>query len=337
MFSESEIEILLLDVTKEFENDPTGDKLSSLLDDILSDVSDARTWLSKKEESQGLGNGMKNQILKFVKRQDQYMALASTLLKSRAFHSSYPSTPRTILPPIDLPRSVYKKPFIPVSTSSALKEENIYPLSISHQFPFVGMARLVGGNVTSDPLIHVGFDIVCYDVYNPRMYETIAEFVDVFQDNFAPSEWELIQQAQNEDELLHEFCLRWAIKEAYTKALGVGLGFDFGSFETHLDVTGETLWGTVSSHDGMLKITGKVVQRAENERLLTEHWMYCFQPLYTCRGTENKVSASTKMSGCACSCVGPIRDPEKTSWTTRVGWTSLGGLIKWHRDETDRL
>jgi phosphopantetheinyl transferase len=46
---------------------------------------------------------------------------------------------------------------------------------------------------------------------------------------------------RSDESKLQEFYLRWAIKEAYTKALGLGMNVEFQSFEMRLmEVDGDT-------------------------------------------------------------------------------------------------
>lgn len=306
------------------------------------------------------------QILKYVKTSDRYLCFASCLLKSRAFHQTYPmptaanatlslqgstlpitlsssknglsSSPSTIanndsgsseessdaemtnsverkLPLIELPRTKHGKPFIPIkitgsnsgssshgaTSSSPLcirkAEENKYPLSVSHQYPYVGMIRIAVVDTESlseiqmesdksqqnpdnkqqndnGPVIEVaekdnkavnksaenesiqlekiatkssagaahagamiGFDIVVFDEINYSLYDTVQEFVVVFQHMFSSHEFKIILDCyESPEKQLRELYLRWAVKEAYTKALGVGLGYDFSSFQVILDL-----------------------------------------------------------------------------------------------------
>jgi len=85
----------------------------------------------------------------------------------------------------------------------------------------------------------VGLDIVTFEDFNPCLYQSTREFLQVFQSSFTNWEWNCILAVyENGDgHMLREFYLRWAVKEAYTKALGVGMGCSFDSFETrmHLD------------------------------------------------------------------------------------------------------
>jgi phosphopantetheine--protein transferase-like protein len=360
------------------------------------------------------------QVLKYLKTSDRYMCLASCLLKSRAFHETYPnrivrpstrrsckvnqfasspaimSTPATIVsttttppgqstlsplnsimndtesvelthivssstntdnesstdeeeqskpkmqrhPLIQLPRTKHGKPYIPAaipttetttttsSASSTLSttqknscnssngsgspytnvEENFFPLSVSHQYPYVGMIRInqnenaittsLPSSGTSSPVsspflspsttikdrqqstsssstkgrtkhrkrggsidtkiinkqtinmsraeatitdsLLVGFDIVVFDDINYRLYDTVQDFVAVFRGMFSPAEFKVLHDScsDNPETQLRELYLRWAVKEAYTKALGVGLGYDFSTFQVVLDLQG---------------------------------------------------------------------------------------------------
>ncbi len=113
----------------------------------------------------------------------------------------------------------------------------------------------------------LGFDIVTFDSYakTKHLYTSSDEFLNCFRSTFTTWEWSQIKgvvsdaDAQMEDEeynnqynngngngsIIHnevvsdptrvkEMLLRWAMKEAYTKGLGTGLGAEFGSFAIQL-------------------------------------------------------------------------------------------------------
>ena len=82
---------------------------------------------------------------------------------------------------------------------------------------------------------------------------TITKFLEPLAGSFTPWEWERISNvgrlppscdrerraaaaagSRSEDSRLREFFLRWAMKEAYTKALGLGMHVDFDKVEIRL-------------------------------------------------------------------------------------------------------
>jgi phosphopantetheinyl transferase len=339
------VECIFLNVSSELEKDPKGNILDS-------SCCDARTWLSTPVDSgvhadPATSTRTKRGILKYIKIQDQCMALASVLLKSRAFHdtTSPGMNPENARLVVCLPRTEHGKPYIPLANPSLLlatdKEENCHPLSISHQFPFVGMAQLKTGGDSPDanqsPLL-VGLDIVVFEDYNPRVYESNREFVNVFRHLFTALEWQEIESVGENDDvhgftMLREFYLRWAVKEAYTKALGLGLGFDFASFGTHLDDQVRGLWDWVSSSREIEPcILATVTTGAGMQETRSERWRFLFRPLFD---PKNKGGSRPleSMSGCACVCVGPL--PVDTATATAVEFqmesSSLEELILWHQ------
>jgi phosphopantetheinyl transferase (holo-ACP synthase) len=328
----------------------------------------------------------RQQILRYVQVKDRFSALASLLLKSRAYYEVCNESQQLLSPPhhrpaaaeengsarrmgraiAQLPRSQYNKPYIPIQSSShesrlrhrlsVSQQQNFYPMSISHQHPFAGMIRVVDNNsgptiqleATANknnnhhPTVFAGFDIVVFDEINVRMYDTVQDFVHVFRDNFSVNDFQYMEDRRNFDSdnhQLRELYLRWAIKEAYTKALGVGMGFDFGSFETVLDdvSAGSSLWTYVTSplqqhcDSSIFQTTGTVVFLTNNKvdkylaRPLREHWSFFFVPLY-------RDSSRSNMVGCGCGCFGPLSDLDGSLQDcVEIEWTSLQKLINWHK------
>ena len=170
------------------------------------------------------------------------------------------------------------------STNHKLREEDMFSFSISHQYPFVGMAQIItstGSENDTDPdvealrtnndiddshddddvnddtnfkndqqLLHeiavvptpstliVGMDIVTFDYdINKRLYPNDEDFLNVFRNSFTKNEWEIGIQHPTLLSLrdrVQEFYIRWSMKEAYTKAVGMGMGLEFHTFEIAL-------------------------------------------------------------------------------------------------------
>ena len=379
-----QVELSLVDLTLDERDDVSGTNIPVLVADVVDSVSSttAEAFLSPlqppkrtllwgsgvsdhhkaKKQRQEVAQRIQQQVVRFLRVPDKYISFTSILLKSQAFHMTHPSPnddeqqeqSTASLPVIEIPRTQYKKPYIPSpSKHDSFPEVNLYPLSISHQFPFVGMARLVIHDAAGDPRCRplVGLDIVTFDDYNHGLYGSLAEFVDVFQSNFTPWEWNCIHAANDDGVMLQEFYLRWAIKEAYTKALGVGMGLSFDSFETRLEHNmGEDEYGIFSwlcqqplpensiTHSGdrctnnqPLLLPGSVVINPGTPEAKSEACSFFFLPLW-----EQEIYGSGRsfenVRGCACICLLQSPDHENggnISLTTK--WQSLEDLISWHR------
>lgn len=323
------VKLTLIDISEEVREDADGCRIVSLVEKkVLIAPTLASKFLSGENASREEIETIQKQILRFLRVQDKYTALGSMLLKSQAFHVVHKSPNFEDRPIVELPRTDYRKPYIPLAENDSLrsstKAEDYYPLSISHQFPFAGSAML-DRSMDDSPEYRpkIGFDIVAFDGYNSRLYSNEQEFLDVFKDSFTQREWSLI----NAEKIfrLEEFYCRWAMKEAYTKALGVGLGFEFNSFDLALspldrDGRDRDLWQTLSSKPNGSYIDGSVQFLRDNKS--PENWGFYFLPL---RGKDD----NGDFTGCACISVGPFPTTHGGFQVT-IEWTNLDNLIIWH-------
>ena len=334
------------DISEQAEEDSDKSEIQRLVkSEILSNCCLASTFLRSEQANASEVEDIQEQVLRFLQVKDKYLALGSVLLKSQAFHLTYDakSSRSSSIPVVALPRTEFKKPYIPTQITdnrpNDVKEEDVYPLSISHQFPFVGSARVdTSDSDSSAQRPKAGLDIVTFDDYNPRLHSNLQEFMAVFRSSFTAWEWSRIH-AENASHL-HEFYVRWSIKEAYTKALGVGLGFEFDSFDTRLagvddDENGDTsgLWSQISTCPGGISLLGSVVFRKSIKPL--EFWDFFFIPLYEKRN-QNDSTDLAPARGCACVCAGPFPESpqesgnQSTRYRTIVEWTELEKLAEWH-------
>jgi phosphopantetheine--protein transferase-like protein len=342
------IELTLLDVSPDVNEDLNGKRFPHVADATLSSCStaakilEAKRWrnsclhsilgcrenrplLSSKDED--VKDGLLRSVDKYLKVPDKYMALTSLLLKSQAFylmHGLMFMLQEQELPIVNLPRTHRGKPFVPTTVYAMEGESNTHPLSVSHQFPFCGIARVVKETTA----LKLGMDIVVFDDFNRQVHDSVEDFVKVFREMFTDWEWRRIHSTHTEQHVMIEFYLRWAMKEAYTKALGVGLHLNFAAFETRLDIvdvhgSDSGVWSAVSVSNTGTHLRGSVVTNAKDET----SWDFYFFPLFAV--TEN----SRQAKGCACVCFGPLRDNDTTcAFEAQITWTNIQNLIQWHQE-----
>lgn len=82
--------------------------------------------------------------------------------------------------------------------------------------------------IISEPDRICGVDILDSNDLRPIAQDGgLSAYLRCFEDNFAPQEWAVINQISSSDtSRLTEFYRHWTMKEAYIKALGLGLSYD---------------------------------------------------------------------------------------------------------------
>ena len=313
-----------------------------------SATSSWNSFARRNKYSFGLQQKLVKSILRYRKEEDRWTALSSVLLKSLAFHRHInPNMSASIdildqkLPVVELPRTKYNRPFLPqlVSeetytriTGDQVEESQDSAMNLSHQYPYICMVQKQVDDHSSAQLQNhlIGCDLINFEL--PCFSPTVKDFLKSFVGCFTTPEWKAINNdsqstPHNDDKLLKEFYLRWSMKEAYTKALGLGMNIDFDSFETRLigfDTDSSDNGGLWNSHDGIwnsiisnmqdidcvdqigrqFSCVGQV-SRTRGSKREGEYWVFTFIPL----GEEKTVDKSQPPNaGCICICEGPWND-----------------------------
>lgn len=177
-----------------------------------------------------------------------------------------------VLPIIDLPRTKHNRPYLPqyfdsnqddddkVSAVEPVHENRCNIMNISHQYPWVCMIQIQpqqqqqqqSKTLQSTNHLSLGIDVVIFHAPTNQYTPTIFDYISSFSYCFTPWEWERIinqrflssgllgftkrsiLRRRTEQSMLREFYLRWSMKEAYTKAIGLGMNVNFHDFETRL-------------------------------------------------------------------------------------------------------
>jgi len=98
--------------------------------------------------------------------------------------------------------------------------------NISHDNGLIAMVS--SANEHNPPACTIGVDVMKVRIHGR---ESFTSFVETVGDQLTALEHRLISSAPSQDQGLERFFWMWTAKEAYTKALGLGLGFDFRRVE----------------------------------------------------------------------------------------------------------
>jgi len=302
------------------------------------------------------------------------------------------------LPIVDLPRTKYNRPYLPQldgQTSSPSNgtqanggENRNSVMNVSHQYPWICMAQQqLDSTATKDTpskpttTLLLGVDLVIFSARLGNYETTVDEFLKSFKNSFTPWEWEMINhrrcpsswwsgrkvttRARTDESKLKEFFLRWSMKEAYTKALGLGMHINFDEFETRLDGVDvnvdddaykeqdEGIWTSIMKNEATHNLTSGKAQhqfsvigkvKCIKPKVSRECWQFIFIPLrdgifqdgYAQESEPSQLRGKDlSYNACACICRGPLAksamDAPTTIYTpTLIESMTLVDLIKLH-------
>jgi len=159
-------------------------------------------------------------IKKFYRREDAWRGLTAQLLLRYAMNEQGISPGSAIVK-----RTQAGKPY--------LDGHEKFPFNITHDNSAVMLAYDGKDSATED----IGVDVMKLEL--PRN-ETISSFIQVLQEQLSESEQVYLAQEGTLDAgKLSDIFLLWTLKEAYSKALGLGLSFDFSRMD--YDFNSQTL------------------------------------------------------------------------------------------------
>eukprot|EP01111_Echinosteliopsis_oligospora_P013721 TRINITY_DN4994_c2_g1_i2.p1 TRINITY_DN4994_c2_g1~~TRINITY_DN4994_c2_g1_i2.p1 ORF type:complete len:457 (-),score=110.69 TRINITY_DN4994_c2_g1_i2:64-1434(-) len=120
---------------------------------------------------------------------------------------------------IQLSRTSEKKPYL-----VNLPDGSNFNFNVSHAGDWVVLGA------ENDDII--GVDVM--DVKIPGR-QSAQEFFHTMREMFTGAEWRVIKEPSSEKDQVAQFFRIWCLKEAYIKAVGVGLGFDLKRAQFHMD------------------------------------------------------------------------------------------------------
>lgn len=154
-------------------------------------------------------------VQRFVFAKDQKLALGSRVLQRKLIQELFGQAQ------IDIQRTPENKPYWRRSDAMSVGGSQVsapatWNYNVSHHGAIVAIA--------AHPHALVGVDVV-QTSERPNARTTMDEFFRAFENHFNASEWAYIRRAADATDQYQCFYRLWSLKEAYIKAIGIGLGF----------------------------------------------------------------------------------------------------------------
>lgn len=194
-----------------------------------------------------LTDSEKERVHSYVFRKDQERSLLSYLLQRRVI-SQYlfdiidrndkekSSLTLSIKDSYRISRTKENKPYLEILSpklAKLLPRNNTFNYNVSHHGDYIG--------IISNIKCLVGIDIV--DVSTRASWvKSLREYVDIYKKQLSSNEIIYILDADSEEKGYTRFYILWGLKEAYIKAVGVGMGISLREAEFNVspsdDVSG---------------------------------------------------------------------------------------------------
>jgi len=163
----------------------------------------------------------REKTMRFKFEADQKRALLSRLLQRAACHEAY-GTPHAAAV---IKRTKGGKPYL-AERPAVLADAPNWNFNVSHEGDYVVLA--------AEPLLLCGIDVAAPSVARSKSGKPrdLEEHFDTLRNYFTALEWRTIRACGPSDDGL-EACFRqhWSLKEAFTKARGDGIAFEFSRIE----------------------------------------------------------------------------------------------------------
>ena len=155
-------------------------------------------------------------VERFKFEKDKKLAMGSRLLQRAAISSLFGVSWRDV----QIGRTKEGKPYLANTplpeTVAALPNFNF---NVTHHGGIVAIA--------TEPAALVGLDVMdALERPGGGAGRSAEEFFRSFTDNFTAHEWSTIRAPRDDNGRFAQFYRHWSMKEAYIKAVGIGLGFD---------------------------------------------------------------------------------------------------------------
>ncbi|CCI40561.1 unnamed protein product [Albugo candida] len=159
------------------------------------------------------------QVSRFLNEKHALLALLSRLLQRTLIHLQL----NIPYQDIEISRSHGQKPHLSRATMKQYNVPSEWNYNVSHDGTLVV--------IVSDDVDLVGVDIV--DLQRPQILNSAGKIglYHSFKNRFTDSEWAYIMEATNQTESTRRLYELWSLKEAYIKAVGVGMRLELQKCE----------------------------------------------------------------------------------------------------------